>query len=192
MHPFRHFIEKYVSLNSTDWLQIEQHIQLANIKKGEIILREGQICRHLYFLEKGLLRYYIQKNGLDITKFFTDAPYTFTSQLSFTQRSAATENIEALEDSIIWSMTLDEANDLLSLPSWSTFIRKLLLEVQGYIEEILTEIQTVTAQERYARFIQNNSSLLIRIPQKHIASYLGIEPQSLSRIRKKMMSKKLT
>lgn len=189
MHPFHQFINQYVSLKTSDWLQIEEKISMSHIEKGEHLLREGQICRYLYFLEKGLLRYYIQKDGNDITKFFTDAPYTFTSQLSFIKRVASGESIEAIEDSIIWSISLDAANELLSIPAWSEFIRKLILEVQGYIEEILTDTQTKTAQERYSILLQKNPFLIQRIPQKYIASYLGIEPQSLSRIRKKLAYK---
>lgn len=189
MHPFQQFINRYVSLKPSEWLQIEEKISMSHIEKGELLLREGQICRYLYFLEKGLLRYYIQKDGIDITKFFTDAPYAFTSQLSFIKRVASSENIEAIEDSIIWSISLEVANELLSLPAWSEFIRKLILEVQAYIEEILTDTQTKTAQDRYLVLLHKNPLFIQRIPQKYIASYLGIEPQSLSRIRKKLAYK---
>lgn len=189
MHPFRQFINRYVSLKTSEWLLIEEKISVFRVEKGEHLLREGQICRYLYFLEKGLLRYYIQKDGIDITKFFTDAPYAFTSQLSFIKRIASSENIEAIEDSIIWSIPLEAANELLSLPIWSEFIRKLILEVQGYIEELLTDSQTKTAQDRYSILLHENPSFIQRIPQKYIASYLGIEPQSLSRIRKKLTYK---
>ena len=122
--------------------------------------------------------------------FFTEAPYCFTSQQSFTAEKPATENIQAIEDSVIWQTTLKQANDLLELKSWNTFVRKLTQEVQYYTEIILQEIQTETAENRYIKLLENNPALLQRVPLKYLASYLGIAPQSLSRIRKKLAKQK--
>ena len=158
------------------------------VEKDEILLQDGKICKHLYFIESGLLRYFINKDGNDITKFFTDAPYCFTSQVSFTSEKSSTENIQAIEQSVILQTTLKQANDLLELKSWNTFIRKLIQEVQYYTEEILQEIQTETAENRYKKMIETNPQLLQRVPLKYLASYFGIAPQSLSRIRKKIVS----
>lgn len=156
------------------------------VAKGTLLLEEGKTCKHLYFLEKGLLRFFVWKDGLDITKYFTDVPYVFTSQKSFNQQIPAQESIETLEDSIIWQMSYEDANRLLELKSWSTFIRLLVQEVQTYTEEILEALQTQTAEQRYKMLLQQDADLVQRVPLKHLASYLGIAPQSLSRIRKKM------
>ncbi len=188
MDTFRQFIENYTILSDKDWQQIAVRFEKRILEKDEILLQEGKICRHLYFIESGLLRYFINKDGNDITKFFTEAPYCFTSQMSFIAEKPATENIQAIEQSVIWQTTLKQANELLELKSWNTFIRKLIQEVQYYTEEILQEIQTETAENRYKKMIETNPQLLQRVPLKHLASYLGIAPQSLSRIRKKMMS----
>ncbi len=102
--------------------------------------------------------------------------------------SGSAEAVAYLEKSIIWQMTLQQANDLLELKSWNTFVRKLIQEVQYYTEEILQEIQTETAENRYKKMIEINPQFLQRVPLKYLASYLGIAPQSLSRIRKKLVS----
>lgn len=186
MEEFRKFIENYTTLSDSEWKEISACFQQRTLQKDEILLQEGKICRHLYFIESGLLRYFINKDGIDITKFFTEAPYCFTSQVSFTAEKPATENIQALEKSIIWQTTLKQANDLLELKSWNTFVRKLIQEVQYYTEEILQELQTETAENRYRKMLKNNPSLLQRIALQHLASFFGIAPQSLSRIRKKL------
>ncbi len=186
MDVLRTFIENYISLPTDEWKQIETGFQKLIIEKDELILEEGKICRNLYFLETGLLRFFINKDGNDITKFFTEAPYFFTSQASFNAQKPANENIQAIEKSVVWKMTYDKVNDLYKLKSWTDFARKIIQEVQFYTEQILEEIQTETAEYRYEKMLKTSPELLKRIPLKHLASYLGIAPQSLSRIRKKI------
>jgi predicted house-cleaning noncanonical NTP pyrophosphatase (MazG superfamily) len=79
---------------------------------------------------------------------------------------------------------------LYRLKSWTDFARKIIQEVQFFTEEILEELQTETAELRYEKMLKNSPTLLQRIPLKHLASYLGIAPQSLSRIRKKLTTQK--
>jgi CRP-like cAMP-binding protein len=192
LETFRHFIENYTTLSDTDWKEIFKCFEQITLDKDQILLEEGKICRHLYFIESGLLRFYINKDGNDITKFFTEAPYCFTSQVSFIAEKPATENIQAIEKSVVWQTTLKQANELLELKSWNTFVRKLIQEVQSYTEKILQDIQTETAEFRYEKMLQSNPALLQRLPLKYLASYFGIAPQSLSRIRKKIIAKNRT
>ncbi len=187
MHSFRHFIHQYITLSNADWESIEKSLVRLEVKKETLILEEGKICRHLYFLEKGLLRFFILKEGNDITKYFTDVPYALTSQKSFSTQQPAKESIEALEDCILWQMSYDDAHRLLENKRWNTFIRLLIQEVQTFTEEILEEMQTETAEKRYKILLENNPDLLQRVPLKHLASYFGIAPQSLSRIRKSLI-----
>jgi hypothetical protein len=87
---------------------------------------------------------------------------------------------------------LKQANELLELKSWNTFVRKLIQEVQYFTEQILQEVQTETAENRYEKMLKVNPTLLKRLPLKYLASYFGIAPQSLSRIRKKIIAKDRT
>ncbi|WP_338220203.1 Crp/Fnr family transcriptional regulator [Algoriphagus sp. oki45] len=186
MNELRQFIEKYTSLPTDEWKQISICFEKRVMEKDEIILQEGKVCRHLYFLESGLLHFYINKEGNNITKFFTEAPYFFTSQASFNSQKPANENIQSIEKSIVWQISYRHTNDLYKLKSWTDFARKIIQEVQFFTEEILEELQTETAEFRYKKMLVNEPELLKRIPLKILASYLGIAPQSLSRIRKKL------
>jgi len=185
MHPFRKYILNYTVLSNEEWRQVEKCLSKRRYKKGETILQNGKICRKLYFLETGFLRFYILNDGKEVTKFFTKPPYCFTAQRSFTNDIPTEDNIEALQDSVVWEMSKTAAFDLLKYNKWSEFVRKLIQEVQFNTEQILEEIQNKTAEERYITMIEENDSILSNVPLKHIASYLGIAPQSLSRIRKK-------
>lgn len=185
MHPFRKYILKYNQLKLEEWEDVEKCLIRKEYKKGELVLENGKICRKLFFLEEGFLRFYISKDGEDISKYFTEPPYCFTSQRSFTNDIPTEDNIETLKESIIWEMDKTDAFALLKYSNWSDFIRKLIQEVQFYTEEILKDIQNNTAEERYIKMVEENDSILKNVPLKDIASYLGIAPQSLSRIRKK-------
>jgi CRP-like cAMP-binding protein len=190
MNLFRQFIEKYTSLSDQEWSEIESCLVRKEVKKEQLILEEGKVCKHLYFLESGLLRFFIQKDGQEITKYFTDIPYCFTSQKSFSTQQPAKESIETLEDSVIWQISFEDTYRLLKITNWSNFIRELIQEVQSLTEEILEELQTETAEIRYRKMLESNDNLLQRVPLKHLASYLGIAPQSLSRIRKNIVPSK--
>jgi len=111
LEALRQFIQNYTTLSDEDWNQIAKCFEKRVVEKDEILLQEGKICRHLYFIESGLLRYFINKDGNDITKFFTEAPYCFTSQMSFTSEKPANENIQAIEKSIVWQTTLKQASN---------------------------------------------------------------------------------
>lgn len=188
----RNYITKYTPFSDADWAAIASKFSKIELPSDALVLEEGKICRYLYFLECGLLRYYILKDGAEVTKYFTEAPYCFTSQVSFTAQVPARESIQALEPSEIWQITLDDTNALLNLPSWSTFVRKLIQEVQYYTEVILQELQTETAEQRYWRMLHEQDPLLQRVPLKYLASYLGIAPQSLSHIRRKIAEENRT
>jgi CRP/FNR family transcriptional regulator, anaerobic regulatory protein len=186
MHAVRSIIAEYVNLESPDWERIEAGLVRRNLVKGEVLLEQGEVCRTLWFLEAGLLRYYTNgADGVERTKFFTLAPYCFTSQVSFSKNLPAQEAIQALEPSMVWEMPADTAYALLVLPVWAEFIRKLVLEVQAYTEELLVGAISVTPVERYAQLLQSQQALVARVPIKYLASYLGIAPQSLSRIRRR-------
>jgi len=185
MNAFRQFIETYAPLTDADWQLIEQAFERKEFAKNELILTEGTICRYFYFLEEGLVRYFICRDGNDITKFFTAAPYCFTSKNSFRNRKPADESIEALQKIVAWQTTLAQANELLELKSWSTFTRKFVHEVQNYTEELMMEIKTETAEQRYRKLLKKHPDLIQKIPLKHLSTFLGIAPQSLSRIRNK-------
>jgi len=159
MHAFQQFITNYTSITPKDWQVIEPCLKEQFYPKGSILLKEGKICKKIYFLERGLLRYFVWKDGTDISKFFTQPPYCFTSQRSYNLNILAQESIEALEDNYIYEILKEDAERLFELSSWSTFVRKLVQEVQFFTEQILVEIQNEIAEERYQSILSNSPKL---------------------------------
>ena len=185
-HPVLQFIRQYVDFPDQLWNRMEPLWAVRTYPPKTHILRAGQRCDQVYFLESGLLHYYVLHKGSASTKFFTVAPYCFTSQRSFNQQIPAQEFIETIETSRVWQLSRAEVYAWLTEPQWADFVRALTQEVQFFTENILEDLQTKTAEVRYREMVRAGDPLLRRVPQKILASYLGIAPPSLSRIRHKL------
>lgn len=192
MEENRKFVELYEKIPDKDWELISTQFERKELPKNFTLLEQGKVCKSLYFLESGLLRFFVLKDGMEVTKFFTIAPYYFTSQASFNSKKPATEYIQTIEQSVVWEIPYSKNEELLKLKSWNNFARKITQEVQFFTEEILEELQSETAEKRYQKLLTNQPQLIQRIPLKYLASYFGVAPQSLSRIRKKLTGNKIT
>lgn len=182
------FIEEKITLTEKEWLFVAERLETVSINANTLLLREGQVCGHLYFVNKGLMRFFITtSDGKDTTKFFTPEHQLFTSQQSFSTQTPARENIEALEDAELLAISHAALQHIYNdVPKWHTLIRRVLQDVNGMTERIYMDNITITAEERYRRLLLDEPEIALRAPLKHIASYLGVTPESLSRIRKKI------
>jgi CRP-like cAMP-binding protein len=190
MNSLREFIERYIELTDPDWHTIEPLFERRECSRNEIVLEEGKVCRYFYFLEEGLIRFYRNLDGTDFTKTFTIVPYCFTSIISFRKQAASNEGIQALERTVVWRITHENYRKLEAINAWNIFIRKLLNEIQEFSESFYLDIRTLTAEDRYKKILAEYPDELIRkIPLKHLSSFLGIAPQSISRIRRKLKEK---
>lgn len=158
----------------------------VELAKNEFLIKEGQICKHLYFLEKGCLRGFYNIDGKDVTQWFGFENDFATSFRSFIAQVPTAEYIHAVEDCMLWSITKDELNNLFENFNEIEKIVRLIYE-QYYIrlEERYANAHFKTATERYENLLQNEPHILQRIPLGYIASYLGISQETLSRIRAK-------
>ena len=184
---FRKYIASKVPLKASDWEVIREVAEEQVFEAGTMILEAGKVCRYLYYLNDGLLRYFDWIDGEDKTKFFTFPNQLFTSQQSFPAQVAAQENIQALEKSQVLAIHFDPVQLLFErVKTWSLFIRNIILEVNLDTESLLRASQNQTAEDRYKILLNDSPEYLQRIPLKYLASFLGIAPESLSRIRKKV------
>lgn len=186
MIEMRKFIENYSKFTDAEWEIVCRQFEVRKFNKNKLILEEGNICRHFYLLERGTIRFFSNVDGNDFTKTFTIAPYCFTSRISFRKQEPSNEGIQALEETIVWQTTYHQYKRLEELNTWNVFIRKILNEIQEFSESFYMEARTMTAEARYKKLMTNYPETLIqKIPLKHLSSFLGVAPQSLSRIRKK-------
>jgi len=154
------------------------------VKKGATVLHEGAVCTHIYIVESGLVRQYFYKDGIDITEHFAWELQGFVSLESFIERKPSRLIVEALEDCVIYGIQKDELNAL------SEKYREIELMYRGLLELSLLISQRrmysmlfETARERYNNFMKVTPFLINRVPSMYIASYLGITPETLSRVK---------
>jgi CRP/FNR family transcriptional regulator, anaerobic regulatory protein len=155
------------------------------IAKGEHFLKEGQISRHLGYIKSGLMMHYKIVDGIEVPADFTKENEWMAYLKSFTTHTPSDMNIKALEDTFLLTLSSTKMGELFQKQPKFMAMRSYYTEL-SFIRntEHASSLASLNAKQRYYKFMQNQPDLLNRIPQYHIAAYLGIKPQSLSRLRK--------
>ncbi len=191
MNPLVKTLHDIHPLSSDARESLEKTLQKVVIEKEEFILREGQVCHRLFFIEAGCFRGYYHKDGKEITHWFGFEKDIVTSFNSFINKTASIEHIQALETSVCWSISYNELYQLYDdFPEVERLGRITCEQYYIKLEDRYVNAQFQTATERYNKMLANTPHILQRIPLGHIASYLGISQETLSRIRAKGMNSK--
>ncbi|MCT4643974.1 MAG: Crp/Fnr family transcriptional regulator [Carboxylicivirga sp.] len=181
-------VNNYIELKELlDWnIALNLGLTSASIKKNEVFLKEGQQCNYLYYVIKGFIRvYYLDLNGDEITHWFSDKDSMITSPFSFIKNEKNILFFQALEDTELLLISSEQINTISSqAKSTEEAIRNLYAEFAMVLSRRVISIHTETAEERYLKLLREHPHLLQKAKLSHIASFLGITQQSLSRIRK--------
>lgn len=160
-------------------------------KKGDIIIREGQVIDQCHHVVKGCLRQYRIVDGEERSIFF----YTENqSILSVTQSNSiflSNYYVDCIEDTTVTIMTAADERELYARHPVVESMSRIALEgmIKGY-QDMFSDYMVSTPEERYINLLETRPDLLTRVPQYHLASYLGVKPESLSRIRKRLADKR--
>lgn len=168
-----------------------ENCTVKKVKKEEFLLQENQYCNHTFFVEKGLLRQFsIDGKGKEHILSFAPENWFVTDRESAYFNKPSAFYIQALEDSQV--VMIDEKFvQLLSnkIPSFSDFNNRLLHNHIRHLQNRIDLLLGAAAEDRYLEFIKMYPDILLRVPQTMVASYLGITPESLSRVRKELAQK---
>lgn len=183
--------QKLVPFSSEELTILEKVISTKNIQKGDYLIREGQICDFVAFVQKGCLRcFFLKEDGTDMTDNFSFENEFITDYHSYLTQSPSIQHTVALEDAKLLILKKKDIEALYQQSANFQQLGRLMAEslyVFSYqrIQSLLTE----DAEEKYLRLIQYRPQLLNRVQHYYVASYLGISPETLSRIRKKIYLK---
>ncbi|MCS3871162.1 CRP-like cAMP-binding protein [Chryseobacterium ginsenosidimutans] len=162
------------------------HFTEVPIQKGDFLVREGQVCKHIYFVKKGMVKICSCNEDREfILRFFPEEHFV-TALESFNDQTPSHFQIKALEDGIILKLHRDKMEKLCKdHHEIETFFRKWLLQIAAYMVSRLSTILKDDAGTRYKMFLETNADLMQRISLGDLANYLGITQASLSKIRAK-------
>ncbi|GAB3720558.1 Crp/Fnr family transcriptional regulator [Flavobacterium koreense] len=176
-------------INKNEIIFLNQNSQIVQLKKGKVYLNNCKVQKSLGFVVKGLIRgYYLDDEGKDITISFIKENEYVTDYISFLKQSVSKYCFICLEDCIIIELSYDNIQQ--GYKKSKTFEKYGRLIAEKVLEERINRVeklQFLNAKERYIDFLNTNFELLSRIKLSHLCTYLGIERQSLTRIRKEII-----
>ena len=180
------FLSTIVPFTDDELNDILAHFKKESLQKNQILVRQGEICKSLYFVEKGMGRsYYLNENGKEITQWFFSVGKFMTSADSFFQESPSLYYLEVLQNAIVYRISKGDIDQLFAkYPKMEKLGRLVSIEMLTKIVNKLNAIQFQTARERYDYMLAEFPDIAHQVPLGHIASYLGMTQETLSRIRK--------
>lgn len=185
------FIDKFDSLSKQEKQDIVDNLIVQTFKKGTVLLREGQIADICYFILQGCIRQYHLMDGDEKTTAFFTEEQAVVSFSSFSQQIPSTHYWVCEEETIALVGDLAQEQEMYQkFPKLNSITRELMEKDFGKTQEAFATFIASSPEERYLLLLKNRPDLLHRVPQHQVASYLGVKPESLSRIRKRISLKK--
>lgn len=190
MEELRNCIANQIPIDKGSLDEILSNFETKTIKKGDFLLESGKICQELAFIQTGYLRMYDIVDAKEITFWIGSKGRFITSLSSFIFESANYWNIQAITDCTVHTISRKRHFELSKqLPKWLEFDNILLANSFALLEKSMFSQLHTTAQQRFEFLLSEDPALFNHVPLQYIASMLGITPESLSRLRKKLVQK---
>ena len=182
------YLTKFTTLNEEEQQAIVKDILIEEYKKGTMLLRQGDVPTTCYFVLKGCVRQYsIDETGKEVTSNFYTEEQAIANFNHHKQDNSSTYSLTCVEDCILVVGDLDAEKDMYNkYTQLETMTRKMIEEKLGDMQDEMAAFLASTPEERYKALLQKRPHLVDRVPQHQLASYLGITPESLSRIKKRI------
>ncbi|MFN4247638.1 MAG: Crp/Fnr family transcriptional regulator [Flavipsychrobacter sp.] len=184
------FMAQFGELTAEEQQQIANNLIVEAYPKGKLLVKAGDVCRYCYFVLEGCLRQYKLVDDAEITiQFYTEreAAVDFNS---YVNQVKSESYLVCLEDTIVIEGNLEQETDMYErFPKLQQITRAMMEQDFGKMQEQFSRFIASNAEERYVYLLNNRPDLLQRVPLQYLASYIGVTPESLSRIRKRIQSR---
>ena len=182
-----HFINQFVDFTEKEVESVKEFVQIIQLNKNEIFIREGEIANEIAFTNSGYLRVYYNHEGEEITRDITPLHSFATALPSFVSQKPSFEIISAITDCELFVIRKEDLEFLyLKYPKWERLGRRIIEEMFVESQRRIYSFITETAETRYKRILKQYPDMIRDVPLKYIADFLGIKLQSLSRLRKNL------
>lgn len=180
----RELARKYSTMTHEELDVLESVLVPMKFSKGEIILREGEVCRNIYYVERGLIRQFYFKNGKQITEHLGVDRTTFMCIESLFHEEPTHLQVEALEPSYVYALPKHRLEQVALHNVNIQILYRKILEESLVISQVMADlVRFETAQERYRKFCKLAQQIVLRAPLVYVASFLQMTPETLSRVR---------
>lgn len=180
-------IRSMVALSEDEETLIKELFTERQTEKNDFFLREGKVCREIGFINAGLVRYFIIKDGEELIYDFSSEGHFICNYESFLNHSLSLKNIQFIEDTSWLSLSYDKLQTFYQKIEQGEKFGRLICE-QIFVDALrkITSLYTDAPEQRYQQFISLYPDLQQRVPQYFVSSFVGVKPQSLSRIRRRL------
>ena len=182
-------ISKHIPLKEEDIRTISEAFLPINVPKNTILEEENKTTKYLYYIIEGYVRVFYTKEGEDLTTQINCPSGFITSFQSFITHSKAYDNVQTISECTLLRITkesLDTLNEIVK--DWGIYGEKIYEKALVYNEDRTRDMILLSAEERYVKLMKTQPDFIQKVPLQYIASYIGIKPESLSRIRRQMTS----
>ena len=189
MNELESHIHHHFGITPADCERVSGLFKTETLQKGDYYLRTGRFCKKMSFIESGILRVYVNLPDREVTQWIGTAGYFLTDIQGFMFRQPARFNIQAVTDTRLFTIDHEDYLTMGKLvPQWHEFEKLFTGKCFMMLENRIFDLISMTAQERYQKLFDHNPELFNQVPLQYLASMLGMTPETLSRIRRKMVS----
>lgn len=189
MQALNNYIKTYFPVPPADLEEIARQFKPLALKKDDFFLKEDQYCDRLAFIGSGLMRIYRYADGKEVTQWISSAGYFVTDLASFVFDTPGRWNIQALTDCELFSIDRRAYQGLnASIPKWAELDKLFIARCFIMLEERVFTHLHLSAEARYQKLMEQSPELFNLVPLQYLASMMGMTPETLSRIRAKMIS----
>ena len=187
MGHLREYYERITSLQDSEWDFIAAYFKRRVFNKNEIITKQGETENYLYFIEYGIARFYIPDNDNELTFNFSFHKEFTCAYDSFLTQTPSVYELQALIESVVWRISYSDLQKVYEQTQVGNYLGRFASE-RLFLAKSKRELSLLkfNAKERYLRLFSEQPEIIKFIPMKYIASYIGITPQGLSRIRRQI------